>query len=387
MAGQVVVHGTCDPRFDAVREALAQNFTTFGETGAAVALTIAGRPVVDLWAGHLDVERLRPWQRDTIVNVFSTTKGMTAICAHRLVDQGKLDLEAPVSAYWPEFAAAGKERIPVHCLLSHRAGLAAVRTPLPPGSLYDWDLMTSALAAQAPWWEPGTKHGYHALTYGWLVGEVVRRVSGKSVGTYFRDEVARPLDVDFHIGVPEADEPRVSPVIPPPPLSPEHLDAIAEVLKDPESMHAKSFINPPIVPEAANTREWRAAELPAANGHTNARALARAYGVLACGGTSNGTRLLSRESIERATVVHSDGPDALLPLHTRYGLGFALSTPYEKMGPNPRAFGHGGMGGSMAFADPDAELGFGYVMNEMHSGLWIIDPRAVALIKAVYASL
>jgi CubicO group peptidase (beta-lactamase class C family) len=387
MTTNVNINGTCDARFAPVRDVFADNFATFGETGAALAIMLDGKPVVDIWAGHTDVARTQPWERDTIANVYSTTKGMTAICAHRLVDQGRLDLDAPVAQYWPEFAAGGKEQLPVRYLLSHQAGMAAVRRPLMPPAMYEWDTMTAALAEQEPWWDPGTKHGYHALTYGWLVGEVIRRLSGKSVGTYFREEVAQPFGIDCQIGLPASDDARVAPLLPPPPPPPEQLDLLMEILKDPESLLAKAFINPPILPDAANTREWRAAEIPAANGHTNARALARVYGILACGGAVNGTRLLSRESIARAHTQQADGPDALLPLHTRFGLGFMLSTPHEKMGPNPRTFGHGGMGGSMSFADPDARVGFGYVMNEMHTGLWLIDPRPAAIIAALYGCL
>jgi CubicO group peptidase (beta-lactamase class C family) len=386
MAG-LKIEGVCERRFEPVRETFANNFSTLGETGAAVAVTLDGRPVVDLWAGHIDSARTQPWTRDALVNVYSTTKGMTAICAHRLVDQGRLDLDAPVATYWPEFAQAGKATLPVRDLLSHRAGLPVIRQSLPPNAIYEWDTMTAALAVEEPWWEPGTQHGYHALTYGWLVGEVVRRISGKSLGTFFRDEVAGPLGIDFHIGLSTTDDARAVPLIPPPPPPPEQMSMFAEILKDPESMLAKAFTNPPLPPDAANSRAWRAAEIPAGNGHTNARALARVYGVLACGGRSDGVRLLSRKTINRALTAQSDGPDALLPMHTCFGLGFALSTPQEKMGPNPRSFGHGGMGGSMAFADPDVGVGFGYVMNEMHMGLWLIDPRARALIEALYASL
>jgi CubicO group peptidase (beta-lactamase class C family) len=387
MTANLSINGTCDARFAPVRDAFVENFATFGETGAALAIMLDGKPVVDIWAGHTDVARTQPWDRDTIVNVYSTTKGMTAICAHRLVDQGRLDLDAPVAKYWPEFAAGGKEKLPVRYLLSHQAGMAAIRRPMSLSDIFDWATMAGTLAEQEPWWEPGTKHGYHALTYGWLVGEVIRRLSGMSVGTFFREEVARPFGIDCQIGLPAAEDVRVAPLIPPPPPPPEQLDLLMEILKDPESLLAKAFINPPVLPEAANTREWRAAEIPAANGHTNARALARVYGILACGGAVNGTRLLSQESIVRARTQQADGPDALLPLHTRFGLGFMLSTPYEKMGPNPHTFGHGGMGGSMAFADPDARLGFGYVMNEMHAGIWLIDPRPAALIAALYGCL
>ncbi len=386
MSAELRIEGTCDRRFEAVRATFADNFTTFGETGAAVALTLDGRPVVDLWAGYADAERRRPWQRDTIVNVYSTTKGMTAICAHRLVDQGRLDLDAPVAKYWPEFAAGGKAGLPVNYLLSHRAGLPAVRQPLAPGALYEWGTMTAVLAAQEPWWVPGAQHGYHALTYGWLVGEVVRRISGKSLGTFFREEVAEPLGLDFHIGLSAEHDVRTTDLIAPPPPTPEQIDLFSEILKDPESLLFKVFANPLILPDAANSREWRAAEIPAANGHTNARALARVYGALACGGALNGVRVLSLASIGRALAEQAVGPDGVLPLYTRFGLGFMLSTPTEPMGPNPRTFGHGGMGGSMAFADPEARIGFGYTMNEMHTGLWLIDPRARALIAAVYAS-
>jgi len=378
------IEGSCDPRFARVREALAESFTRFGETGASLALTIDNRPVVDLWVGWADGEKTRPWQRDTIANVYSTTKGMTAICALRLVDQGRLDLDAPVAKYWPEFAQAEKESLPVRWLLSHRAGLPAVSRPLAPEAMYQWDTMTAALAEQKPWWKPGERHGYHAVTYGWLVGEVVRRITGKSLGTYFRDEVARPLGADFHIGLPASEDARVAPLIPPPPPPPEQADLFAEIMKDLESMLAKTFTNPLVALDAVNTREWRGAEIPAANGHTNARALARIYGALASGGECDGVRLLSPRAIELGYTEQSDGMDAVLPLHTRIGLGFFLSTPQEKLGPNPRSFGHGGMGGSLGFADPDTKLGFGYVMNEMHAGLWLIDPRAAALIDAVY---
>jgi CubicO group peptidase (beta-lactamase class C family) len=386
-SAEVPVHGICDTRFTALLDQFLAHFHALGETGAALAVMLDGKLVVDVWAGHSDAARTQPWQHDSIVNVYSTTKGITALCAHRLVEHGRLDLDAPVARYWPEFAAAGKDTLPVRYLLSHQAGLAAVREPLNPSNLSEWDTVTRALARQAPWWEPGTKHGYHAMTYGWLVGEVIRRISGRSVGAFFRDEIGGPLGIDFHIGFgPELDA-RVAALIPPPPPGPNELDLLAEILKEPESLLAKSFINPPVLPELGNTREWRAAELPAANGHTNARALARLYGTLACGGSLDGVHVLAPATIEQASAEQADGPDALLPLHTRFALGFMLSTPTEKMGPNPRTFGHGGMGGSLAFADPEARLGFGYVMNEMHAGLWLIDPRPRQLIDVLYQIL
>ncbi|HYD50006.1 MAG TPA: serine hydrolase domain-containing protein [Terriglobales bacterium] len=387
MSTPIELNGSCDPRFNAVRDAFRENFETFGETGAAIALVVDGKPVVDLWAGYRDQARTQPWTPDTIVNVYSTTKGMTALCANRLADQGRLELDAPVAKYWPEFAQAGKETLPVRYLLTHQAGLPAIREFLPSEAIYNWETMTSALAAETPWWEPGTRHGYHAVTYGFLVGEVIRRITGRSLGNYFREEIAGPLGADFHIGLAETEESRVSLLIAPPAPPPDQMDLLAEILRDPTSMLARAFLNPPLPLEAHGSRAWRAAEIPAANGQTNARALARIYGVLANGGSDAGRTILSPAAIARAATPACGGPDALLPLHTSFGLGFMLSTPTEKMGHNPQAFGHGGMGGSMAFADPVAKVGFGYVINEMHTGLWLIDPRAAALIDAVYRSL
>jgi len=384
------LYGTCDVRFSRVREAFGRSFSDFPEVGASLAVVIAGRLVVDLWGGHADEQLTKPWERDTIVNVWSSTKGITAVCAHRLADQGLLDLDAPVATYWTEFAQAGKESLPVRYLLSHRAGLVAVKEALPPGSAYKWDVMTGALAAQEPWWEPGTMHGYHAHTYGWLVGEVVRRVSGKSPGTYFREEIARPLDLDFHIGLPADDEARVAAVIPPEMPAPGEPNPIAELLSDPQSMAFNAIANPPELglPQSANTREWRAAEMPAANGHGNARALARLYGALARGGEIDGVRVLSAEQIGRATTGQCRGPDAILGVNMRWALGFALNPPDEmSLGPNRRSFGHSGWGGSLGFADPDAGMGFGYAMNKMLLGNGVSDPRWKPLIDAVYESI
>jgi CubicO group peptidase (beta-lactamase class C family) len=380
------IHGTCDPRFKRVQEVFAAHFAQGEETGASLSAVIDGKTVIDLWAGHADAARTRPWQRDSIVNVYSTTKGITALAALRLVERGQLDLDAPVARYWPEFAQAGKATLPVRWLLSHRAGLPAVQMPLPPEALYSWQAMTEALAAQKPWWTPGTRHGYHALTYGWLVGEVIRRITGVSVGEYVRREIAGPLGVDFEIGFGPGLDARVAELIWPP-IDPSVPNMFAELIKDPESVAAKAFMNPPFAPEMANSRAWRAAELPAANGHTNARSLARIYGALARGGTQDGVALLRPETIARAWVEQSNGPDAVMPLVTRIGLGFFISTDTEKLGPNPRSFGHGGAGGSLGFADPDTKLGFGYAMNQMKNGIWLIDPRPKALYGALYDAL
>jgi CubicO group peptidase (beta-lactamase class C family) len=356
-----------------------------------VAVTVDGELVVDLWGGHRDRARSEPFLRDTLVNVYSTTKGLTALALHRLVDEGKVDLDAPVARYWPEFAQAGKATLPVRYLLTHQAGLAALARTLPPGALFDWELMTRELAAQAPWWEPGKAHGYHALTFGWLIGEVVRRVRGQRIGDVVRDEIARPLGAEFEIGFgPELDA-RVSPLhqgpIHPPQAGVE-FDLLRAVQENPEGLLAKAFANPPVLePGLVNTRAWRAAEIPGANGHSNAHSLARIYAPLANGGSAFGVRLLSREAIDRARAEHVNGKDEVLPLATRIGLGFFLPSESEPLGPNPRAFGHGGAGGSYSHADPEHRLSFGYAMNLMHTGAWLVDPRPRRLLAAAYACL
>lgn len=389
----VTVNGICDSRFEGVSAAFAENFASRGDVGAAVAVMIDGEMVVDLWAGYADKARSRPWGPDTIVNLYSTTKGMVSICVHRLVDQGLLDLDAPVAEYWPEFAQAGKEDLPVRFLLSHRAGLPALREMLPSGSILDWDTMTAALAAEKPWWEPGTKHGYHAVTFGWLVGEVVRRVSGKSVGAYFREEVAEPLGLDFHIGMAPEHDARTAEIIQAPPPPPgEEYQFFAEVMSDPSSIAFKAYVlsADEFDLDRVNTREWRAAEMPAINGHGNARALARAYGALARGGELDGVRILSQAAIENATVEQSSGIDVVQMVPSRIALGFCLTMPEVPFGPNPGSFGHAGMGGSLGFADPDAKVGFGYAMNQMLMSTTpdeMADPRWAPMIDALYAAL
>ena len=381
------IEGTCDPKFRRVKEAFTKNFEN-GEVGAAVAVTIDGKPVVDLWGGHADPGKTRPWTRDTLVNVYSTTKGVTAICAHRLAGEGKLDIDAPVSKYWPEFAQAGKSKIPVSYLLSHRAGLPAVRKELKPDDIFKFDVMCSALAEQEPWWEPGTRHGYHALTFGYLVGEIIRRISGKSPGQYLRDELAGPLGLDMFIGLDAKHDARTAEMIPSPPPKPGEPNLFAEIAKDPESMMAKAFANPPVLgkPGLDNSREWRGAEIPAANGHFTARGLARLYGALARGGELDGVRVMAPAEIKRCYEEQAVGPDAVLILPTRFSLGFMMSQPGAALGPNPHSFGHPGAGGSLGFADPDTKIGFGYTMNKMQQGL-LIDSRPTAMIEALYASL
>ena len=384
----VKIEGTCDARFSRVRDAFAENFEARNEVGAGAAVTLDGKTVVNLWGGFTDREKTKPWTSDTIANVYSTTKGITAICAHRLADKGLLDLDAPVSRYWPEFAQAGKGKVPVRFLLSHRAGLPAVAKPLAEDSIFSWDAMASALAEQEPWWEPGTKHGYHALTFGWLVGEVIRRITGKTPGVYLRDEIAGPLGADFQIGLDAKHDARVAGLIPSPPPAPGEPNLFADIAKYPESVTAKAFMNPPVLskPGLVNSREWRAAEIPAANGHGTALSLARIYGALARGGDLDGVHVMSKNEIARCSEEQSIGADAVLVLSTRFSLGFMMSQPGASLGPNPKSFGHPGAGGSLGYADPEAKIGFGYVMNRMQSSI-LIDPRATALIDAVYASL
>ena len=271
----LTIDGHCDPRFTAVREQFFANFTERGDVGAAVCVYLDGVRVVDCWGGHADAARTRPFGPDTIVSVASTTKGMVALCAHMLAERGKLHLDAPVARYWPEFAAAGKQDIPVRWLLSHRAGLPAIRRTLPADALFDWTAMTEAIAETAPWWTPGVRHGYHAITYGHLVGEVIRRVDGRTVGTFLREEVTTPLGADFFIGVPEEADGRAAEVLAPPP--PGELTNWDTILADPESVSGRTFLNPPRTPNLINTRAWRAAEIPASNGHTSARGVARVY--------------------------------------------------------------------------------------------------------------
>jgi CubicO group peptidase (beta-lactamase class C family) len=385
---KVNVHGDCDARFARVRDAFVANFAEHGEVGASVSVTIDGRRVIDLWGGHANQDRTRPWTRDTLVNVWSTTKGLCAMCAHRLADQDKLDLDAPVAKYWPEFAAGGKATIPVSALLNHRAGLAAIRAPLKHEDLFNWDKVTTELARQEPWWPPGSRHGYHAITFGWLVGEVVRRISGKSLGAYFHDEIAKPIGADAHIGIGPEFDARVADILYAPAPKPGERNIFADIAGNPSSVGYAALFNPPTMfsQETTNSRNWRAAEIPGANGHANARALARIYGALARGGEVDGVKIFGPPEIRRCYVEQSYGPDAVLPLTTRFGLGFMLSQPGAMMGPNPRAFGHPGAGGSIGFADPDAKIGFGYVMNQMGNEP-LLDPRPARLIEALYASL
>jgi CubicO group peptidase (beta-lactamase class C family) len=370
------VHGICDDRFEAVRAAFASNLDNGLDVGASVAVHQDGRPVVDLWGGVVD-DAGTPWERDTIVNVWSTTKTMTALSALVLADRGEIDVDAPVATYWPEFAAAGKEQVLVRHLMSHTAGLPGWEEPMAPEDLYDWEKATSLLAAQAPWWEPGTASGYHAVTQGYLVGEVVRRVTGQSVGTFFAKEVAGPLGADFHIGTSAEHDHRVVRVIPPPAL---------DLTADPGGLAVRALSNPKLQAEQSWDVDWRRAEIPAAGGHGNARSVATVQSVLACGGEAGGVRLLSEAGCERVFREQCNGKDLVLGMPLRHGIGYGLPSETIPISPSGRACYWGGWGGSLVVVDLEHRLVVSYVMNRMGEGTQG-DLRGASLVFATYASL
>ena len=389
-AEALVVSGHCDPAFEPVREAFRANFDEGSEIGAAVAVQIDGRTCVDLWAGAASRADKTAWTQRTLVNVYSTTKGLASLCVQRLIDEGALDLDSTVARYWPEFAAAGKAEVTLRQLLGHRAGLAALREPLPHEALYDQAQMARALAEAAPLWEPGTKHAYHAQTFGFLLAELVRRTAGRTLGAYFRENIAGPLSADAYIGLPAEADARVAKLTRPLGLQPApgEMDLLHVQRSEPESLTALAFSNPPSAPGAVNSRRWRGSEIPSANGHASALGLAMVYGAVAADAAGGGTRVLSPEGVERCTAEYSYGQDDVLRLVTRFGPGFMLSqgSGPGRFGPNPRSFGHPGLGGSIAFADPDAGLGFGYVMNRAGPDI-LVGARPRRLIDAVYACL
>jgi CubicO group peptidase (beta-lactamase class C family) len=381
MTSEFEIEGFCDNRFKAVKEVFKSNFDNDLEVGASFAVTLNGKHVIDLWGGYANAAKTVRWKKDTIVNVYSTTKVMTAICIHMLVDRGLLDLDDPVAKYWPEFAQAGKESLPVKYLLSHTSGLAGWDKRFRAKKLYDWDLMVELLAAQRPWWEPGTKSGYHTSTFGYLLGELIIRITKKTAGTFFREEVANPLGADFYIGLPEEHDIRVADLIPPPPVD---LSAFGAL--DPKSIAMRSLTNPMIDVKMTKTREWRNAEIPADNGHGNARSVSRITAALACGGELDGVRLLSEETIKRSIEEQSYGTDLVLNVPIRFGLGWGLQSKELPLGPNQNVFYWGGYGGSVVIVDLDAKMSISYVMNKMNSSL-TGDPRSEKLIEAVYNAL
>lgn len=384
------IEGEVAPGFEAVADAFRTNFAEHGEVGAACAVHVEGRKVVDIWGGTTDrpgTQGAGPWREDTLQLVFSTTKGATALCANILIERGELDLDAPVATYWPEFAAAGKGEMPVRWLLSHQAGLPVIDGEVTRQEALDWHPYCARLAAQRPLWEPGTAHGYHAVTFGYLVGEVVRRVSGKSLGTFFHDEVAAPLGLDFWIGLPTAEEHRVAALVPPTrPTDPAELAMMLEIM-GPTTVMGRALSGsgafPYTEPEVWNLPEVHAAEIPAANGITDARSLSRMYAAVI--GEVDGVRLLSPAQVDRARTQQTSGNDQVLIGETVFGLGFMLASAFSPFG-GPGTFGHPGAGGSVGFADPERGMAFGYVMNAMQQNL-AGDPRTLGLVDAVYKAL
>ncbi|MEV7153140.1 serine hydrolase domain-containing protein [Streptomyces misionensis] len=388
-ADETDVHGTVAEGFEPVREAFAANFARLGERGAAVAVYRDGHRVVDLWAGTKDVDGTAPWQRETAQIVRSATKGVAAAALLLLHQRGELDLDAPVGAYWPEFKAAGKEHTLVRHLLAHRAGVPVLDRPLTPAEAADPDLGAAAVAAQAPVWEPGTDHGYHAQTYSWLTGELVRRVTGRPVGEWIADEIARPVGADVWLGLPEAERGRAGRVgdIEAPQesgalrLRPKR--AVTEAYADPESLTRRAFAAITPMPDE-NDPAYRAASLPASNGIATADGLARVYASL-IGEVDGGARLFTPATTELARAEQSAGPDRVLVVNTRFGLGYMLHGSASPL-LSPGSFGHPGRGGSLGFADPESGIAFGYVTGGFRASV-TADPRAQSLVRALRTAL
>jgi CubicO group peptidase (beta-lactamase class C family) len=371
------VQGYFDLRFEAVKEAFAALFDDPQERGMALCVQVGGETVLDIWAGTADKDGQQAWHSDTILNLFSCTKTFTAVTVLQLVGEGKLELDAPVARYWPEFAEAGKEKITLRHLLSHQAGLPALRQMLPAGALYDWQAMTTALAAETPWWALGEGHGYAPITYGWLVGEVVRRVEGRGPGESIVARTAKPLGLDFHVGLADQEFDRVAIISR---GKGNFGDAAAQrllktMMSEPAAMSTRAFTNPPSIMTSTNKPEWRRMQQPAANGHGNARSLAGFYSGLLDG------QLLESELLAELTREHAVGEDKTLLTRTRFGLGCMLDQPEvanATYGMGPRAFGHPGAGGSTGFADPERDVAFGFVTNNLGPFV-LMDPRAQKL--------
>lgn len=371
------ISGFCTDRFAPVQAAFENNFNTQDEIGASVAITHEGEFVVDLWGGHTDRTKNKAWTEDTLVNVWSSTKTMAAMSLLLLADRGEVDLHAPVGNYWPEFNAAGKEAVEVRHFLSHMAGLSGMDAAVDSDALYDWDWMVDKLAAQAPWWTPGTASGYHALTQGHLIGEIVRRVTGQTIGAFFAQEIADPLGADFHIGTPDTEVSRISPLEPPP-------TRVAP--PDDGSVASRTFKNPPVDAKQAMEPGWRRAEIPAANGHGNARSIVRAQTPMANGGEAFGKRILSEAGAHRIFEQQWSGTDLVLGIPVVYGLGYGLNNPAAPLGPNKNIAYWGGYGGSIVIVDQDARLCLSYVMNRMEPGT-TGDVRGLSLVIAAYQAL
>jgi CubicO group peptidase (beta-lactamase class C family) len=373
------VRGFVHDGFEKVRDTFAANLDSGADLGASFCVTKNGETVVDLWGGFADAAKTRPWVGDTIVNVYSTTKTMTALTALLLADRGLIDFDAPVAKYWPEFAANGKANIKVSHLMSHSAGLSGWKEPITKDVLYDWEKATSLLAAQAPLWEPGTAPGYHAMTQGYLVGEVIRRVTGKSIGTVFRQEIAEPLKADFWIGLPASEDKRVAELVPPPPS-----EAVGGGPMQSE-IQRNMATNPGIDVAETKTRAWRGAEIPAAGGTGNARSVAEVHTILANGGIAKGRRFMSEAGVRKALELQSEGTDKVMNIPARFGMGFGLAGGAVPL-PNPNTIYWGGYGGSIIMIDMDAHTTIAYVMNVMR-GTTTGDTRGFGLAMAAWDAL
>lgn len=377
------VQGHCDPKFEELRTLLHQFVESGQEVGASIAVNVGGQNVVDIWAGHTDEARTRPWERDTIVNVFSSTKTVTSLATLMLVDRGLLDVYQKVSKYWPEFAVNGKEAIEVRHFLSHTSGVSGWQDPVTMEDILDFERATAKLAQQAPWWTPGTASGYHAWAMGHLLGEIVRRVDGRTLKQFVAEDIAGPLDADFQIGALEKDWPRITSVIPPPP--PPEPPAF-----DPNSVAGKTLLNP--IPDAniSNTPIWRRAELGAANGHGNARSLVRVLSAITLGGEVDGKRLLSQKTIDLIFEEQAKGVDLVVPVPIRFGIGYGLTSDGDTLVddwlPAGRVCFWGGWGGSMIIMDLDRQVTIGYAMNKM-SGIGLGNDAVIAYAKAIYKAL
>jgi CubicO group peptidase (beta-lactamase class C family) len=387
MSGITTINGTVAEGFGQVADAFERNFSEFGELGSAFALYVDGEVKVDLWAGVADKTTGRPWTHDTLQLVYSTTKGAAAICVARLVDAGLISYDDTVATYWPEFAANGKGEVTIAQMMSHQAGLPYATAELSFDDLMAVRPVVEALAAQSPIWEPGTRHGYHAVTYGWLAGELVRRVDGRTIGQYFADEVAGPLGLDFWIGLPESEEPRVARLeAAPPPTDPEAFAMMMKIM-GPGTMGFNALLMSGVMmtgpADPFNSRIVHATEMPAANGITTARSLAKMYAATL--GEVDGVRLFGDDTVGAVRAEAVNGTDACLTIESRFGMGFMLDGPFAPM-LSSGSFGHPGAGGSLGYADPEAKVGYGYVMNQMAGGI-AGDPRTVALNDAVRACL
>lgn len=383
------VQGYFDPRFESVRAIFAEQQRDEQARGSALCVTVGGETVLDLWQGVVDKDNQQVWEQDTLVNVFSCTKPLGAVALLQQVEAGRLDLDEPVAKVWPEFAQAGKEAVTARQILSHRSGLSGISKTLAPEALFDWDAMAAALAAQQPWWTPGDEHGYQPVTYAWLVGEPLRRLSQERPGAYIASHICEPLGMDFYVGVPDAELHRIAHVSR---MRNQYGDQYARALfaamGQPEGLQFKSFGNPSSMMVSTNTREWQQAEILSANGTGNARSLARFWQVMAHGGSLDGVDLLDASLVREMQREHSAGMDRTLLAPTRFGLGVMLEQDYRGggFGMGPAAYGHPGAGGSLGFCDPEAQVGFGYVTNQMGPYV-LMDPRALALSEAVYQIL